>query len=195
MQRRRLLSPAPVLATPSTPDQALIHSNRLKKSLNVAQSMQLDYMSSLHVIHLTLPKQIRLWKNFRANGWRFPQKSTKSLILLSGSNAPQASRRQRGGLCDKGFFAVCPIVDRYRGAIFMGRDASPKRHSRKRLVTGMPGTGKSTALALLGERGRRVVDTDTDKISRRLRMLPLPCFRYHCARQRSSCSWVTGLGR
>lgn len=30
------------------------------------------------------------------------------------------------------------------------------------LVTGMSGTGKSTALRLLGERGHEVVDTDTD---------------------------------
>jgi dephospho-CoA kinase len=30
------------------------------------------------------------------------------------------------------------------------------------LVTGMSGTGKSTALRILGERGYRVVDTDTD---------------------------------
>ncbi len=30
------------------------------------------------------------------------------------------------------------------------------------LVTGMSGTGKSTALQVLGERGYRVVDTDTD---------------------------------
>jgi dephospho-CoA kinase len=33
----------------------------------------------------------------------------------------------------------------------------------KILVTGMSGTGKSTALAVLGERGHRVVDTDTDE--------------------------------
>lgn len=36
----------------------------------------------------------------------------------------------------------------------------------KVLVTGMSGTGKSTALHLLGERGHRVVDTDTDEWSR-----------------------------
>ena len=30
------------------------------------------------------------------------------------------------------------------------------------LITGMSGTGKSTALKLLGERGYRVVDTDSD---------------------------------
>jgi adenylate kinase family enzyme len=35
----------------------------------------------------------------------------------------------------------------------------------KVLVTGMSGTGKSTALHLLGERGHRVVDTDTDEWS------------------------------
>jgi AAA domain-containing protein len=33
----------------------------------------------------------------------------------------------------------------------------------KILVTGMSGTGKSTALALLGQRGYRVVDTDSDQ--------------------------------
>jgi adenylate kinase family enzyme len=36
----------------------------------------------------------------------------------------------------------------------------------KVLVTGMSGTGKSTALRLLGVRGHRVVDTDTDQWSR-----------------------------
>lgn len=36
----------------------------------------------------------------------------------------------------------------------------------KILVTGMSGTGKSAALQLLGERGHRVVDTDTDQWSR-----------------------------
>jgi dephospho-CoA kinase len=36
---------------------------------------------------------------------------------------------------------------------------------RKVLVTGMSGTGKSTALQMLGERGHRVVDTDTDEWS------------------------------
>jgi dephospho-CoA kinase len=35
----------------------------------------------------------------------------------------------------------------------------------KVLVTGMSGTGKSTALQLLGQRGHRVVDTDTDEWS------------------------------
>src|ERR1700691_1753031 len=35
----------------------------------------------------------------------------------------------------------------------------------KVLVTGMSGTGKSTALALLGERGHHVVDTDADQWS------------------------------
>ena len=35
----------------------------------------------------------------------------------------------------------------------------------KVLVTGMSGTGKSTALQVLGERGHRVVDTDTDEWS------------------------------
>jgi dephospho-CoA kinase len=35
----------------------------------------------------------------------------------------------------------------------------------KVLVTGMSGTGKSAALRLLGERGHRVVDTDTDEWS------------------------------
>lgn len=33
----------------------------------------------------------------------------------------------------------------------------------KVLVTGMSGTGKSAALQMLGERGHRVVDTDTDQ--------------------------------
>ena len=33
------------------------------------------------------------------------------------------------------------------------------------LVTGMSGTGKSTALQILGQRGHRVVDTDTDQWS------------------------------
>ena len=33
----------------------------------------------------------------------------------------------------------------------------------KVLITGMSGTGKSTALRWLGERGHRVVDTDTDE--------------------------------
>jgi shikimate kinase len=36
----------------------------------------------------------------------------------------------------------------------------------KILVTGMSGTGKSTALRLLAERGHHVVDTDTDEWSR-----------------------------
>jgi dephospho-CoA kinase len=35
----------------------------------------------------------------------------------------------------------------------------------KVLVTGMSGTGKSTVLQLLGQRGHRVVDTDTDQWS------------------------------
>ncbi|MDX6420861.1 MAG: hypothetical protein QOG28_5481, partial [Trebonia sp.] len=35
----------------------------------------------------------------------------------------------------------------------------------KVLVTGMSGTGKSAALQELGERGHRVVDTDTDQWS------------------------------
>jgi dephospho-CoA kinase len=35
----------------------------------------------------------------------------------------------------------------------------------KVLVTGMSGTGKSSVLRLLGERGHRVVDTDTDEWS------------------------------
>jgi dephospho-CoA kinase len=35
----------------------------------------------------------------------------------------------------------------------------------KTLVTGMSGTGKSTALRALGERGHRVVDTDSDRWS------------------------------
>jgi broad-specificity NMP kinase len=35
----------------------------------------------------------------------------------------------------------------------------------KVLVTGMSGTGKSTAVRLLGERGHHVVDTDTDQWS------------------------------
>jgi hypothetical protein len=33
------------------------------------------------------------------------------------------------------------------------------------LVTGMSGTGKSTALRLLGQRGHRVVDTGTEQWS------------------------------
>jgi dephospho-CoA kinase len=36
----------------------------------------------------------------------------------------------------------------------------------KILITGMSGTGKSTALQALGERGHRTVDTDTDQWSR-----------------------------
>ena len=35
----------------------------------------------------------------------------------------------------------------------------------KTLVTGMSGTGKSTALGVLGSRGHRTVDTDTDQWS------------------------------
>ncbi len=35
----------------------------------------------------------------------------------------------------------------------------------KVLVTGMSGTGKSAALQVLGERGHRVVDTDTGEWS------------------------------
>jgi hypothetical protein len=35
----------------------------------------------------------------------------------------------------------------------------------KVLVTGMSGTGKSSALQVLGEKGHRVVDTDTDQWS------------------------------
>jgi shikimate kinase len=38
------------------------------------------------------------------------------------------------------------------------------------LVTGMSGTGKSAALQVLGERGHRVVDTDTDEWSRWVRL-------------------------
>jgi dephospho-CoA kinase len=38
----------------------------------------------------------------------------------------------------------------------------------KVLVTGMSGTGKSAALQMLGERGHRVVDTDTDEWSCRV---------------------------
>lgn len=38
------------------------------------------------------------------------------------------------------------------------------------LVTGMSGTGKSSALAVLGERGHRVVDTDTDEWSEWVRL-------------------------
>jgi dephospho-CoA kinase len=36
----------------------------------------------------------------------------------------------------------------------------------KVLLTGMSGTGKSTALRVLGARGHRTVDTDTDRWSR-----------------------------
>lgn len=36
----------------------------------------------------------------------------------------------------------------------------------KVLITGMSGTGKSTALRVLGARGHRTVDTDTDRWSR-----------------------------
>ncbi|HEY3675945.1 MAG TPA: AAA family ATPase [Candidatus Tumulicola sp.] len=36
----------------------------------------------------------------------------------------------------------------------------------KVLITGMSGTGKSTVLRVLGERGHRVVDTDDDRWSR-----------------------------
>ena len=39
---------------------------------------------------------------------------------------------------------------------------------RKVLVTGMSGTGKSAALQMPGERGHRVVDTDTDQYSHRV---------------------------
>lgn len=42
---------------------------------------------------------------------------------------------------------------------------------RKILVTGMSGTGKSTALVERGERGHRVVDTDTDAWSH---WVPMP---------------------
>jgi broad-specificity NMP kinase len=38
-------------------------------------------------------------------------------------------------------------------------------HVTKVLITGMSGTGKSTALQALGKRGHRVVDTDTDQWS------------------------------
>ena len=41
----------------------------------------------------------------------------------------------------------------------------------KVLVTGMSGTGKSTALQILGQRGHRVVDTDTDEWSHWVRSL------------------------
>jgi len=41
----------------------------------------------------------------------------------------------------------------------------------KILITGMSGTGKSTALRVLGARGHRTVDTDTDRWSRWV-MLP-----------------------
>ncbi|ALE86043.1 AAA family ATPase [Pseudonocardia sp. HH130629-09] len=34
------------------------------------------------------------------------------------------------------------------------------------LITGMSGTGKTSALEMLGERGHRIVDTDTDEWSR-----------------------------
>jgi predicted ATPase len=35
----------------------------------------------------------------------------------------------------------------------------------KVLITGMSGTGKSTGLRVLGSRGHRTVDTDTDRCS------------------------------
>jgi predicted ATPase len=38
------------------------------------------------------------------------------------------------------------------------------------LITGMSGTGKSTALQVLGERGHRVVDTDTGQWSHWVRL-------------------------
>ncbi|WP_433718589.1 AAA family ATPase [Actinoplanes sp. CA-051413] len=40
------------------------------------------------------------------------------------------------------------------------------RPAAKILITGMSGTGKSTALRTLGARGHRTVDTDTDRWSR-----------------------------
>lgn len=40
-----------------------------------------------------------------------------------------------------------------------------ERNVLKVLITGMSGTGKSTALQKLGERGHRVVDTDSDEWS------------------------------
>ncbi|MGW4943503.1 AAA family ATPase [Actinoplanes sp. NPDC004185] len=40
------------------------------------------------------------------------------------------------------------------------------RHAAKVLITGMSGTGKSTALRALAARGHRTVDTDTDRWSR-----------------------------
>ncbi len=40
------------------------------------------------------------------------------------------------------------------------------RRAVKVVVTGMSGTGKSSALSRLGARGHRVVDTDTDEWSR-----------------------------
>jgi dephospho-CoA kinase len=42
---------------------------------------------------------------------------------------------------------------------------SSKRKDTIMLITGMSGTGKSTALEKLGERGHRVVDTDSDEWS------------------------------
>ncbi len=47
----------------------------------------------------------------------------------------------------------------------MGRDLLSNGNALKVLITGMSGTGKSTALATLAERGHRVVDTDTDEWS------------------------------
>ncbi len=45
------------------------------------------------------------------------------------------------------------------------RNVVLRRNALRVLVTGMSGTGKSTALEKLGERGHRVVDTDSDEWS------------------------------
>jgi shikimate kinase len=43
--------------------------------------------------------------------------------------------------------------------------SSPRTCVSRVLITGMSGTGKSSALIMLGERGHRVVDTDSDEWS------------------------------
>jgi hypothetical protein len=52
-----------------------------------------------------------------------------------------------------------------QAAAFSHADPSYPRNMAKVLVTGMSGTGKSTALQILSEHGHRVVDTDTDEWS------------------------------
>lgn len=55
------------------------------------------------------------------------------------------------------------VRDLFSGVMFRDQPECYPSGMLKILVTGMSGTGKSTVLEKLGERGHRVVDTDTDE--------------------------------